>query len=282
MTASQELFDRRCTVTIDDLELQGFHVSFEVVKTLKPQPNTCDLSIYNLSDDHRAQLQELSDVSGRPTQGIPCRIEAGYASGTSLIWLGDLREVETRYESPDWVTRVSSGDGEKGWKNARQHLSFGPRTPLDTALRAMARALGYGEGNLSKVVAGLRQAGVASFPHGTVLTGPTSRELRDFARSAGLEVSVQDGALQFLDRGAVLDGEALYLSPQTGLIGSPSVDNKGVMTCECLMVPDVRPGRLVVLESATVNGGYRLTKATCRGATDGDEWGWSLEATRYG
>lgn len=278
---NQELFERRCTVVVDTLELQGFDVSFEVVKTLKPEPNTCDVSVYNLTASHRAQLQELSEVKGRPTQGIPCRIEAGYASGTSLIWLGDLREVETRYESPDWVTRVSSGDGEKGWKNARDHVSFGPRTPLDTALRAMARALGVGEGNLSKFVAKLKQAGVASFPHGTVLSGATSRELRDFARSAGLEVSIQDGALQFLDRGAVLEGDALYLSPQTGLIGSPSVDNKGVLTCECLMVPDVRPGRLLVMESAGVKGGYRITRATCRGQTDGEAWGWELEATRY-
>lgn len=279
--ASQELFQRRCSVTVDTLELPGFDVSFEVVKTLKPQPNTCELSVYNLSDSHRAQLQELSEAKGKPTQGVPCRIEAGYASGTSLIWLGDLRTVETTYESPDWVTRVSSGDGEKGWKNARDHVSFGPRTPLATSLRAMARALGVNEGNLSKVVSKLRQAGVANYPHGTVLSGATSREIRDFARSAGLEVSIQDGALQFLDRGKVLDGEAVYLSPQTGLVGSPSVDNKGVLTCECLMIADVRPGRLLVMESANVKGGYRIEKATCRGDTAGDAWGWTLECTRY-
>lgn len=279
--ASAELWDRRCTVTVDTLELPGFDVEFEVTKTLKPEPNTCELRVYNLSEDHIAQLEELRPREKLATRGIPCRIEAGYASGTSLIWLGDLRTVETVYESPNWVTRVASGDGEKGWQNARQHVSYGPRTPLDTALRAMVRALGIGEGNLSKFVARLKQAGVANFPHGTVISGATSREMRDFARSAGLEFSIQDGALQLTDVGRALDLEAILLSPSTGLVGSPSVDSQGVLSCECLMIPGVVPGRLVVMDATRVKGNYRITRATWKGSTGGDDWGISIEAKRY-
>lgn len=286
MTAGPELWDRRWSVTVDTLELPGFDVEFTVTRTHKPEPNTCELAIYNLNEDHVAQLEQLEPAGKRATSGIACKIEAGYAErGTHLVWLGDLRTVETVREGPDWVTRLSSGDGEKAWQNARKHVSYGPRTGLDTALRAIVRALGVGEGNLSKYTSKLRQAGVANFPHGTVITGAASRELRDFARSAGLEVSVQNGELQLIDAGKALDGEAILLSSDdanTGLIGSPSVDSEGVLTCSTLMIPDVVPGRLVMLDAVRSKGAYKIIRSTCRGQSRGQDWGFELEATRYG
>ncbi len=218
------LFDRRIDVTVDTIQITGLDVSFKVEKTLKAEPNTCECSIFNLNEQHRAQLEELKPTSKQATQGIPCRIEGGYKDQTSLLWLGDLRDVVTERDGADWVTLLTSGDGEKAWKHAELHVSFGPKTALVTALRAIARSLGVAEGNLSKVVAKLQSAGKAIFPAGATFSGPASRELNDFARSAGLEVSIQDGALQFLDRGQALAGKAIELNEERGLIGSPSVD----------------------------------------------------------
>ncbi len=276
------LFRRAWRITVDTIEFTGLDVRFRVEKTLKLQPNTCELAIWNLSPDHMGQLEQLAPRAGaKTTTGIPCRIEAGYEDSLSLIWLGDLRTVETTREGPDWVTTVSSGDGEKALQHARISVSYGPKTSLDVALRAMARALGVGEGNLSKVVAKLRQAGSAVYPAGKVLTGPVVRHLEDFARSADLEVSIQDGALQFTDRGKALAGTALKLSEETGLIESPSVDQKGVLHAKMLMIPDVRPGTLVVLEAARVKGQFKITKAEYSGDTAGADWGIEIEAERH-
>lgn len=276
------LFRRAWKVTVDTIEFTGLDVAFKVEKTLKLTPNTCELHIWNLTEDHRAQLEQLRPRDGqKATRGIPCRIEAGYQDAMSLIWLGDLRTAVTTREGPDWVTRLTSGDGEKALKHARISVSYGPKTPLDTALRAMARALGVGEGNLSKVVAKLKQAGVAEWPTGKVLSGPVARHLHDFAQSADLEISIQDGALQFVDRGQALQGTALRLAEETGLIDSPSVDNEGVLHAKMLMIPDVRPGGLVTVEAARVKGSYRITKATWLGDSAGVDWCIEIEAERY-
>jgi hypothetical protein len=278
------LFDRRVTVTVDTIQFTGLDVSFKVEKTLKPQPNTCELTIWNLTEDHQAQLEQLRPrAKGAVTTGVPCKIEAGYAEGTSLIWLGDLRTVDTIYDASDssWVTHLTSGDGEKAWKNAKLHVSFGPKTGLDTALRAMVRALGVGEGNLGKVVAKLKQAGSAIYPHGTVISGPVSRELKSFAESADLEVSIQDGALQFIDRGKALGGTALLLNSDTGLLDSPTVDNEGVLTAKIQMIPGVRCGGLVTMDAKRIKGTYRIEQATWNGETAGQEWGIEIIGKRY-
>jgi len=276
------LFDRRVTVIVDTIEFTALDCAFNIEKSLKPEPNTCELSIWNLSAEHQAQLEQLSPrVGGQAKVGIPCKIEAGYKDGVSLVWLGDLRTAETTYDDPSWVTKLSSGDGEKAWQHARNHVAYGPRTSIDVALRGIARALGVGEGNLSKVVQNLKVAGSAFWPSGKVLSGAASRQLQDMARSADLEVSIQDGALQFINRGQAMAGQAIRLSEETGLIGSPSIDSDGVLTATMLMIPDVRPGAVVVIEAKRVKGNYRIEKATWSGDTSADNWFIDIEAKRY-
>ena len=276
------LFDRRATVTVDTIRFTALDFSFTIEKSLKPEPNTCELTILNLSEDHCAQLELLAPKTGKKAiQGIPCKIEAGYKDSVSQLWLGDLRTVDTVIEGPDRVTRLSSGDGEKAWQNARLHVSYGPKTPIETALRAIVRALGVGEGNLGKVVSKLKIAGSAFFPAGAVVSGSASRELVEIARSADLEVSIQDGGLQFLDRGKALAGRAIRLAPETGMIGSPTVDNEGLLTVESLIIPGLKPGALVVVEGKRVKGNFRATKCTWSGDTAGEDWKITTEAERY-
>lgn len=292
------LFDRTCEVTINTIKLVGHDLTFEIVKTLKATPNTCVLKIYNLSEEQRASLEEVNGTSGKfgkkdkkagisgakkkVDRGIPVRIEAGYGGENSLLWLGDLRTVYSVYQKPDWVTTLESGDAEKVYKNARINVTYGPKTSIDTALRAMVRALGVGEGNLSKIVSRLKIAGAgALYPHGAVISGPVARQLTDFTRSADLEWSIQDGAIQILDRGKALAGKAINLTPDTGLIGSPTVDNNGIISAQMLMVPDVRVGGLLVVDSSRVQGSYRIIKATWSGDTSGGDWYITVEGKRY-
>lgn len=274
------LFDRRVTVTVDTIQFTDLDCTFKIEKTLKAAPNNCDIEIYNLTADHRAQLEQLVPKGKEPTKGIACEIVAGYAAGVSQIWLGDLRTGHSTYEAPDWVTRISTGDGEKGVQHARLHISYGPKTSIDTALRAMARAMGVDEGNLGKVVQRLKIAGSDVFPTGVTISGPVWRQMQQFAQSADLQLSIQNNALQFVDIGKTLEGEALLLRHDTGLLEA-NVDNEGVLTAKTLMIPGVRMGGLVVVESRNAKGNFRIEKGTCEGSTDGDDWGWTIQGKRY-
>ena len=253
-----QLFGREARVTVGTTLLTSLDFAFKITKTLKPTPNSCELDIFNLHPDPISELEALAPKTGKAAiTGIPCKIEAGYKDAVSQLWLGDLRTVSTVFEGPDSVTHLESGDGEKAWQNARIHVAYGPKTDIHTALRAIARALGVGEGNLSKVVSQLKMAGSAVFPAGKMVSGAARDHLVNFARSADLEVSIQDGALQFLDRGKALAEQALRLAPETGMIGSPMVDNEGILSVKTLMIPDLKPGRLLVVEGKRVKGNFR-------------------------
>lgn len=269
-----ELFGREVSITVDNFRFKELDASFRIARSNQPEPNTCELTIFNLNPDHRAQLEAISPEGSKAAEkGIPCEIVAGYKGNTSRIWLGDLRTVETVFEGSDAYTQLTSGDGEKAWKHARNHVSFGPKTPVAAALRSIARALGVGEGNLSKVIAQLKVGGSAIWPTGKVLSGPASRQLASIAESADLEVSIQDGALQFLDRGEALKGTAILLEQGTGLIGSPSVDNEGIVSFSMQMIPDLKIGRQVRLNSRRVKGQYRVVQGEWIGDTSaGGAW----------
>jgi hypothetical protein len=275
------LYDRRVEITVDTIKFTDLDCSFKIEKTLKPAPNNCDITIYNLTEDHRAQLEQVTPKGKEPTRGIPCEIVAGYKDGVSQVWLGDLRTAHSTFDDHQWVTKLSSGDGEKGAAHARMQISYGPKTAIDVALKAMARAMGVGEGNLAKVVNKLSMAGAAVFPTGITISGPVYRQLQTFAQSADLQLSIQDGALQFIDIGKALGGEALRLTSGTGL-REASVDNEGVLTAKLDMIPGVRMGGLVIIESRTVKGQYQIQKGTCEGETDAaDSWTWTIAGKRY-
>lgn len=279
---SPPLFGRVVRVTVDDLLFEGFDSTGHIEKSLRPEPNVCELTLYNLNSNHRAKLEELRPKAG-DLKGIPVKVEAGYAGEqTSVIWLGDLRTVDSIYEGTTWHTVLGSGDGERAFQSSRINVPMGPGTTATSVFQALARELGLGPGNVATAAAELEAKGFSSkFAHGVVLSGQTSRLLTDWSRSAGLEWSIQDGALQFVRRGATMPGAALLLDADHGLLGSPTVDNEGLLTCRTLMIPDVRPGVLLQMNAARVKGGYRVEKATWDWDTQGGPFEITIEAKRY-
>lgn len=282
-------FSRVVKVTVGALEVSELHVEFSIEKTLKPEPNTCELTIYNLSRNHQAQLEQLEPKKG-DLRGIPVKIEAGYeTTGTSLLWLGDLREVYSLRQGPDVLTFVGSGDGERAVAKSQIDQSFGPGTPLDVALRAVADALGVGRGNIAQAVNSLTKEGRAALQaplaEGFVFSGPTARLMTDWLASAGLTWSIQGGVLQLLNRGSALAEEAILLDSvsgvNTGLLDSPAVDNDGVLTARILMTPDVYPGRLAVVKSRYVEGQFRIERCIYSATNYGGPFDITIEATRY-
>lgn len=290
-----QLFGRSVDVVVGNKRLTGLDCAFEIVKTLRGEPNKCSLKLWNLAEDTRASFEQLAPRRRWQTTGIPVRIEAGYGEDRSLLWNGELRNVYTEVEGPDWVTSMDSGDGWLAWQNSRVNLSYGPMTPVETVFRALVQQLGVGVGNTDLKMFSLTGMG-KFFPHGKVISGSVAQELTDFCRSAGLECSIQDGVLQVLDLGQALRGKALLVSSDTGMVGSPSVDVDGIATVKTLLIPGVRVGQLISLSTANtslvtdlnaptgvsrISGTYRVEKATWSGDTSSDDWTITMQARRY-
>lgn len=263
------LFRRAWRVSVGAQGFDDFDLEFKVVRELAAKPNTCELKLYNLKQSTRAAI----------TAGDLVRVEAGYTSGMTLLFSGDVRRASSKVDGTEIVTTVEAGDGEHAINRARVLRSFGPATTIDTVVAALAEAAGVGVGNAREALVGAGLGRVSGgYPQGTVVDGSVADELTRVCASAGFEWSIQDGVLQLLRVGGALGRLAIVLSADTGLLEA-STSKSGKLSAKALLIPDLVPGRKVEVRSPHARGVYRVTKAEYSGATNGDEWTASIEGS---
>jgi hypothetical protein len=255
----------------EELTIEDLDIEFTVRKEHQLKPNTAEVTIYNLSDHNRARLTQ--------NKHDRIQIHAGYEEGISMIFRGDVREVRHEKGHLDWETRITAGDGERACQTARVSRSFGPDASVETVLRACCEAMGIGIGNAVEAIRGASLTRVGQFfPRGTVLHGQANRQLQALARSCGFDVSIQSNTLFFTLRGRAQLGDTVFLSPDTGLLTVPQTSKKGVVTAECLLIPSLAPGRLVMFGNTSgTTGSFRIEKIEYRGETHGTDWTCKLE-----
>jgi hypothetical protein len=271
------LYDRYYRLVLGTKEIKGLRCAFNVTKTLTPTPNKAEITVYNLAEETIASLEQQVT--------FPVQLDAGYQDGSQTLFFGDLRASDTVYESDgSRVTTIKSGDGEKALRSKRADASLPKGTSADAVLRLVASSIGVLPGNLDKAVSLVKSkfGGKNPFPFGTTVAGNAARELTALCRTFDLEWSVQNGALQFTERNKVLEGQAIFLSGATGMVGFPSVDSKGVLLVSSLLNPAISPGRLLVLDSVRLKGSYRITECSYQCDTHGSSnWTVAVKATRY-
>lgn len=264
-----DLFRRAWRVQVGTLDVSALAVSFKCKRTLAQRAGTLDLTIRNLTEEHRREIQRARRFH------TFVEVMAGYRGGMSLIFRGDLRKAVPARDGTDWVTKVTAGDGEHALRTARVNRSFAPGTTVEAVVRHIAEAMGVGVGNAATALRGatLGTSGGA-FPEGTVLFGQAAEELTRLCASAGKTWSIQEGNLQILNRGGALEREAILLSPGTGMVGTPEVVNRRVITVTALLQPGLVPGQQVVVQSDALltTAPWRITEAEYSGDTHGGDW----------
>lgn len=272
------LFGRDWRVQVGRLVVERpLRVAFEVERTVRPNPNTATVRLYNLNETSQGLIREAGEAL--------VVVEAGYVDGRAEIFRGTVLRaraggrggkgapVGTEREKVEVVTVVEATDGGTAYRQARVARSYQPGVAITTVLRDCAAALGVGEGNLRQVEAlAALEGGQTTYPEGTVLSGQASRELTRILASYGLRWSVQHGAIQVVRRGGALQSQAVRLAAATGLIGRPEVGPRGRVTARALLAPDLWPGRRVRLESRSAEGTYTVRSIRAEGDSHADLW----------
>ena len=297
------VFNRSSIVTVGPVQVQnigqqlGLDVSFNIKKTLKAkEANTCDLKIWNLSQASLLQLGMASQVStifaapptgtpyvlGKKVSVIPVQIDAGYVGHTSTIFLGELRSAQSVTDGPDIVTEMNTGDGDMALQIQRINQSFAQGTTPVTVVNALLAQMGIGSGNFAAVQSIFARASGPMFQGGLILKGNAAVHLADICSSVGVEFSIQNGQAQFLPIGQPLAGQAYLLSSDTGLVGNPTCDTLGIMSCVAFILPGLVPGAPIEVQSVFVNGNFRIISVEYVGDTRGNEWYAKLECASFG
>ncbi len=266
------LFDRYFRMQVGTLDVSDLDVKFQIKKDTKKKPNQLKATIYNLNDDHASAIAHIpknaADNSGR----IFVRINAGYVETFGEIFYGSIRVAYSTIEGENVETVIESGDGEDQIAKSRINTSFTKNTPISTVVKALVDATGLMQGNVQELISKATFRAGNAYAGGIVLSGNPYDELQALCKSAGFECSVQSGKLQFLELGKST-GEVVYeLSPDTGLLGSPLIDTKGVMTCKALLIPHLSCGKQIKIKSRFINSVFKITELNYSGDTRSDDW----------
>ena len=261
----------------DDPDAPGLRVRFKVTKTREKNPNPAEITVTNLSDSRRKSLQ---------TKGVRVMLEAGYVgTGLSRIFAGDARTIDHIREGADWSSLIKCGDGERAFRFARSAESFAPGVKAGDVLRYLGKQLGLDTGNLAREAAKLD---AIRFDQGYAVWGPVQTQIDRLLSSLGWTYSIQDGTLQVLKRGEVLEGLLVpEITPATGLIGSPEMGTPEVKgkpaLCKfkCLLTP-TRPGALIKLRSDRYDGRLVVKKCEFEGDSSGGPWYTTVEGILHG
>jgi hypothetical protein len=283
-------------------ELRPLSFSFGVQRDKTLTPNNANVLIYNLSEDTRAELEQLSGGFGqgsgkaktgsiaKPKKpkpgvaqapqdgGVTVRIEAGYGEHIGQIFFGVLRKVSSWKEGDGtWRTQISGGDGERSIATAKISRTFPTGTPLTSVVRVLVQTLGVGEGGLNSTLRALEVggflAGGKTLPKAITMHGDSATNLEQLMRSVGMSWSIQDGAFYAGPSGtATVPGQGPLLTPETGLLGTPQIDKFGKVTGKSLLNADLLPGRVFRVESTRVTGNFICEKTAHRGDSSGGDW----------
>ena len=269
MTAYR-LFDRRYALRLGTLEITDLDVEFDVRRSLRKEPNTADITVYNLPRDFRAEVEQSID--------LPVELEAGYAEGTNLIFRGRVIRAVSEINGPDVALKIEASDG-RAVRKKRVNKSYGKGVSLDTVVTELVSALGLGQGNLLRVKDKIFSRLGRVFPGGTTVSGSAADELGGLLESAGLEYSIQNEVVQILERGkGALEGTAVFLGYDFGLIETPVISSEGLLIAKTLMIPDLFPGRKIQMApDSPVQGIFRVTTAHYTGSNAVGAQDWCIE-----
>jgi hypothetical protein len=211
---------------------ETFRIQFEVIKTIQSVPNTARIRIYNLSKDSENKIRgEFDEVL----------VNAGYKGSELLIFRGNLRHIFRLPEAPSFITDIDAADGDRDFRKSIVNETLAAGTSSSQLLdKVMATFKTTKKGHV--VIKEKARS------RGKVISAPARQVLDDLARDSGAHWSIQNGNLEIVPVDSTLPTEAIVLSPETGLLGTPQIDDKGI-TAKCLLNPRIRVNGKVKIDN---------------------------------
>lgn len=277
------LYRRVASVTVGVPGQEGrawstLRVAFKMDHKRGATPSDGELSIYNLSADSRAWCEQEDAV---------LVLRAGYdpmqqAQPMATIGRGEVVDVEHTREGTDWVTRIRWSDGDRAARRGRASLSVSGGTLAGALEQAVEGMAGLGVDVRSFVRQSTLSFAASAAPPGVYEGRP--REVLQQLLPAGYGYTILDGELVLVPPDGLLDNVALVLDADSGMLGTPRRRTRSAggrprpdgIDVDSLLVPGLRPGRLVRLRSQVHAGDYVVRELEHRGDTHGRDWTTSM------
>ena len=240
------LYDRRIIVDVAGFSISDLRINIEISKEIDDTQVKGHANIYNLTP---ASEQRVTD------RAESIRIQAGYPETLAILFEGFVQRIIKIREDLAHITQIHLGDSAH--KAATLGGTFsrsyeGPVPVRQIAQEIISEGLMLESGSLDAIPSG------ATFTNfywgGLSAAGALSAVLEP----SGLSWFTEDDVIK-INRIATPETSSSEISvtPQNGLIGSPTVTDEGV-EIDVFLNPRCTLGSVIVLRSAKISGTYKI------------------------
>jgi hypothetical protein len=280
-----EVASNETILTLDGFPAKGkapAQIRFTINQSPNAEHSIAEITIFGLRKERRQAIYQEFDT---------VRLVAGYAEAFGSIFSGEIRNVELGREGPESIVKLFCVSSARKWESAYINRSFGAGTPQIDIIRAVALTLASQVeviGDFSALPKAIK---------GRTLSQDSKSAMRELAQSFEFEWMSENDRIILVKNGSVrTDSDIHSYTPITGLIGSPSVTQKGI-DIEVLMNPFIRPWDQFECKSTnaklTFNGVYyqspiqvtakgihHVVSLTHDGDFYGDTWRTKIEGVK--
>ena len=227
-----------------------YEVQFRVDFAKGGDPDLAIIELYNLAP-------ETEQIFKRGEEMV---LRAGYQGDIGIVMAGEIRPVRVFDEGADRICEIEVLDTSDAYQGTEISESYVPGTTGSQILERAISMSGLERGKIQLV----RDA---VYLEGRSVDGKIRTVIEKIAKDCKSEVTVANGTIHVLPPGGWHD-EAVLLTPETGLIGSPkrieSDDETSTLLweAESLLNYRIRAGTLVQIESKYVNGLFVVESGT--------------------
>lgn len=255
-TARQIIYDERIG--------QRPNINANIKKSNKPEPNTANISIDNLSDEVR------NLISSKKFNILKFEV-ARYDEEFKILFVGSIEKSSHSRDSSSATTTtdLECGDGSIQYRDSYSSKTLQKGMTDNQIVQEIIKdMLGITKGAMEfpkdRVL-----------PRGKTLLGNSRDELTHIALRNGCDWSTQDGKLMFIPKNKVLpDSYGYLLSARTGMVDSPQKNSDGSLNVKSFVNTSISINSLIRVKSiiSDYDGDYKVTDIEYNIASRSNEW----------
>lgn len=249
--------------------IEGLATTVDIEKAGLPDKNTAKVKIANLN---LAEMEQLTFLAFRPLQSRKNKImiEAGEkGKELSVVFKGDITSSFPDFTTaPDIFLNIEAMAAGWSMQMNTSPTSVDGEAEAPKLFEQFANEAGYGFVN----------NGISATVKNTTFVGSPPQKAEQLAKEINCELIIDDENYIIQDWGQT-QGDAVVISPESGLIGYPSFTNEGI-SCKSFFNPALKFGGQIRLESVLprATGFWKITKLNhALSAYTSGEWSSSVD-----
>ena len=216
------------------------HIVWDYEVKLDDSPATCNLSVYNLSDDTISRINS--------NQGVVFQI--GYNENIGVMIEGYVKSSITTFSGPDKITKLKIGGADLTLNN-NLSVSYSKGVNAEYALRDIANKLNLSIKILNLVNNFTFNSGYSSDAKGIL-------QLKQIVEKTGSILKIENNFIYIYPEDETIPGVAFNLNYETGLLREPlkNTDNDKKYDYELKALPNfaIKKGSKLQIRSNVFNG----------------------------